>query len=85
MREKSPKYGVISGPNFPVFGLNTKIYGVNIRIQSEYRKIQTRNNSVFGHFSHSESLLKKNRRKCVSCSPSLRSETLVTGSKCNRD
>ena len=25
----------------------------NIHIQSEYRKIQTRNNSVFGHFSRS--------------------------------
>ena len=38
------KYGVISGPYFPLFGLN-------LRIQSEYRKIRTRNNSVFGHFS----------------------------------
>ena len=44
------KYGVIYGPYFPVFGLNTKIYSVNLRIQSEYRKIQARNNSVFGHF-----------------------------------
>ena len=45
------KYGVISVPYFPVFGLNTKIYFVNFRIQSEYRKIRrTRNNSVFGHF-----------------------------------
>ena len=31
-----------------------EIYGVNIRIQSEYRKIRTRKNSVFGHFSRSE-------------------------------
>ena len=46
------KYGVFSGPYFPVFGLNAEIYGVNLRIQSEYRKIWTRNNSVFGHFSH---------------------------------
>ena len=45
------KHGVISGPYFPVFGLNTEIYFVNLRIQSEYRKIRTRNNSVFGHFS----------------------------------
>ena len=45
------KYGVISGPYFPVFGLNTEIYSINLRIQSEYRKIRTRNNSVFGHFS----------------------------------
>ena len=27
--------------------------GTNLRIQSEYRKIQARNNSVFGHFSRS--------------------------------
>ena len=39
---------------FPVFGLNTEIYGVNLSIQSEYRKIRTRNNSVFGHFSCSD-------------------------------
>ena len=34
-------------PNTELF-LN---YSVNLRIQSEYRKIRTRNNSVFGHFS----------------------------------
>ena len=28
-------------------------YGVNLRVQSEYRKIRTRNNSVFGHISGS--------------------------------
>ena len=27
---------------------------LRLRIQSEYRKIRTRNNSVFGHFSRSE-------------------------------
>ena len=48
------KYGVICGPYFPVFGLNTEIYFVNLRIQSEYRKIRIRNNYVFGHFSRSE-------------------------------
>ena len=47
-----PKYGVISGPYFPVFGLNTEIYSVNLLIESEYRKIRTRNNSIFGHFLH---------------------------------
>ena len=26
------KYGVSSGPYFPVLGLNTEIYGVNLRI-----------------------------------------------------
>ena len=41
------KHGVISGPYFP-------IYGVNLRIHSEYRKILTKDNSVFGHFSRSE-------------------------------
>ena len=50
---KVSNYGVISGTYFPVFGQNTDIYGVNLRIQSEYRKIRTRNNSVFGHFSRS--------------------------------
>ena len=29
-------------------------YSVSLRIQSEYRKIRTRNNSVFGQFSRSE-------------------------------
>ena len=52
------KYGVISGPYFPVFELNTEIYSVNLRIQSEYRKIRTRNNSVFEHFSRSDMLSK---------------------------
>ena len=37
--------------HFPVVGLNTERYGISLRIQSEYRKIRTRNNSVFGHFS----------------------------------
>ena len=50
---KVSKYGANSGPYFPVFGLNTGIYFVNLHIQFEYRKIRTRNNSVFGHFSHS--------------------------------
>ena len=50
---KVSKYGIISGPYFPVVGLNTEIYLVNLRIQPKYRKIRTRNNSVFGHFSRS--------------------------------
>ena len=54
LREKYPeKYGVVSAPHFPVFGMNTEIYGVNFRFQSEYRKIRTRNNSAFGYFSRS--------------------------------
>ena len=55
---KVSKYEVISGLYFPVFGLQSEIYGVNIRIQSEYRKIWTRNNYVFGQFSRGE-------RNCV--------------------
>ena len=50
---KMSKYGVNSGPYFPEFGLNKEIYGVNLRIQPEYRKIRTRCNSIFGHFSRS--------------------------------
>ena len=47
------KYEVFSGPYFPAFGLNTEKYEVSLRIQSKCGKIQTRNNSVFGHFSRS--------------------------------
>ena len=38
------------------YGPETTLYldTLNLRIQSEYRKIRTRNNSVFGHFSRSE-------------------------------
>ena len=53
---KVSKCAVFSGLYFPLFELNTKIYSVNLRIQSEYGKILTRRNSVFGHFSRSESL-----------------------------
>ena len=48
---KLSKYRVFSGPYFPVFGLNTETYGLNLHIQSEYRKIRIRKNSVYGHFS----------------------------------
>ena len=50
---KESKYGAFSGPFFSVFGLDTEIYGVNLRIQSEYRKIRTRKNTVLGHFLRS--------------------------------
>ena len=74
---KVSKYGVVSSPYFPVFGLNyedllrkppysiriqenmdqkwLRIWTLfaNLPMQSEYREIRTRNNSVFGHFSHS--------------------------------
>ena len=48
---KVSKYGVFSGPYFPVFGLNTEIYSINLRTQSKYRKIRSRKNSVFEQFS----------------------------------
>ena len=35
---KLSKYGVTSGPYFPVFGLNMERYSMSLRIQSEYRK-----------------------------------------------
>ena len=44
---KSVQIRVFSGPYLPVFRLNTEIYSVNLPIQSEYRKIRTRKNSVF--------------------------------------
>ena len=50
---KVSKCGVFSGRIF-LHSENAEIYGVNFRIQSEYRKIQTRKNSVFGKFSRSE-------------------------------
>ena len=34
--------------------IESEIYPVNLRIQSEYGKIRTTKNSVFGHYSHSE-------------------------------
>ena len=49
---KVSKYGDFSGTYFPAFGWNTEIYGVNLRIQSQYRKIRTRKNSVFGDTFH---------------------------------
>ena len=61
---KMSKYGVISGPHFPVLGLNTQIYTVNLRIQSVYKKIRTRGNSAFGHFSRSDWLHQK-KKSCT--------------------
>ena len=36
-----------------------------VRIQSEYRKIQTRHNSVFGHFSRSEFYKMRKKRLII--------------------
>ena len=57
---KVSKYGVISGPYFPAFGLNTERYEVSLCIQSECGKIRTRNNSVFRHF-HAVYMLRRLR------------------------
>ena len=50
---KSVQYRVFSGPYFHVFELTTERYSISLRIQSEYGKIRTRKNSVFGHFLRS--------------------------------
>ena len=52
--QKISKCGVFSCPYFPVFGLNTVIYLVKLSIHSKYGKIQTRKNTIFGHFLCSE-------------------------------
>ena len=67
---KLSKYGVISSPYFPAFGLNTERCEVSFRNQCEWGKIRTRNNSVFGHFSRivwmsNLSLHHKRRFGCV--------------------
>ena len=58
-----------SGPYLPAFGLNIKNYSVNLCIQSKYWKIQTRENSVFGHFSRRaiKSFLVKSSRVSHRC------------------
>ena len=48
---KVSKFGVFPGPYVPAFRLNTETCEVSLRIQSEYGKIRTRKNSVFGHIS----------------------------------
>ena len=54
---KVSKYEVCPGPYFPAFWLSTERYRVSLCIQSECRKIWTRKNSVFGHFSPSAAIL----------------------------
>ena len=48
---KVSKYGIISGPYFPTFGLNKEKYEVSLCMQSKCGKMRTRNSCVFGHFS----------------------------------
>ena len=69
---KVSKCGVFSGPCFPVFGHKTdwirrfSPYSVRIqysvRFRSEYGKIQTRKNSVFGLFPNIALVWKMNKR-----------------------
>ena len=40
-------------------GLDAERYSVSLHIQSEHRKIRTRKNFVFGHFSRSHIVVKK--------------------------
>ena len=51
------KCGLFFGPYFPAFELITEIYAV-------YRKIRTRINSIFGHFSHSVYGVEEKIKKC---------------------
>ena len=58
------KYGVLYGPYFPVFGVNTEIYSINLRIQSKYGKIWIRKkNSVYGHFLRSAKVMNEAKEK----------------------
>ena len=78
---KVSKYRVISGPYFPVFGLNTERYSVFLHIQSECRKIRTRNNSVFGQPAtaiHNQFSFTMSTIKQVFVIPLLTEETLFT-------
>ena len=52
---KSVQIWSFSGPYFPVVGLNAENYSSNLRIQSEFRKIRTRKNYLFGQFQRSAS------------------------------
>ena len=54
LREKFPNTELFLVCIFLYSEWISEIYFVNICIQSKYRKIRTRNNSVFGHFSCSE-------------------------------
>ena len=49
-QKKMSRYGVFSGPYFPIFGLNMEIYEVNLRIQSEHGKIRSEKTSYPGMF-----------------------------------
>ena len=61
---KVSKYRVISGLDFPVFGLNTEIYSLNLRIQSEYKKIGPEITPYLDTF-HAVTVLKKPEVSCL--------------------
>ena len=52
LREKCPNTEIFPVRIFPHLDWIRR-FTVNLRIQSKYRKIRTRNNSVLGHFSRS--------------------------------
>ena len=54
----------IRGFFWSVFSCVQTEYAVNLRIQSEYRKIQTRKSYVFGHFSPSVQFMELVRAIC---------------------
>ena len=58
LREKKSKYGLFLVRIFPHLDWIQR-YSVNLRIQPECRKIRTRKNSVFGHFSRSDISIRK--------------------------
>ena len=51
------------------------IYSINLRIQSKYRKIRARKNSVFGHFSRSAHSM--NVESCIPFSDHLMSRQCI--------
>ena len=75
---KSVQIRDFSGPYFAVFGLNAEIYGLNLGIQSEYRKVRTIKNSVFGHFSHTGTLIVE-ETAVVTLTPRLSDDFYVRG------
>ena len=78
---KVSKYGVISGPYFHAFGLNTERYFVSLHIQSQCR---TRNYSVFGQFPCSEfSALAQNSAEWKTTTSTLSFSSILRNSTVN--
>ena len=51
---KVSKYGVPCSPYFHGFWLNMEVLSLNLCIQSEYEKVRTKKNFIFGYFSSRE-------------------------------